>query len=67
MDISLNHSKKIRGVQLEDINDDEHIKRSFIHYSRPYDFMDATDRSELLKALFWFGFVQSSEFELYRL
>jgi hypothetical protein len=34
--------------------------RAVISYTRPYDFMDVSDRQEILEPLFWFGFVQSN-------
>lgn len=31
-----------------------------ISYTRPYDYMDFTERQALMEPLFWFGFVQSN-------
>ena len=36
-----------------------------IHYTRPYDFIDASQRSEILDSLFWFGYVQSAAYKLW--
>lgn len=34
--------------------------KAMISYTRPYDYMDATDRAEILESFFWFGYVQSN-------
>lgn len=34
--------------------------KATISYTRPYDYMDARDRTEILEAFFWFGQVQSN-------
>lgn len=34
--------------------------RATISYTRPYDYMDASDRNQLVDAFFWFGQVQSN-------
>ena len=44
-----------------DISDPQPV----IHYTRPYDFMDASQRSEILDSLFWFGYVQSAAYKLW--
>ena len=37
--------------------------RSKIVYTKPYDYMCATDRSAILETLFWFGYVQTSGYQ----
>ncbi|KAK3091208.1 hypothetical protein FSP39_017971 [Pinctada imbricata] len=37
--------------------------KSHILYTRPYDFMDVSDRNEMLEFLFWLGYVQSSAYK----
>ncbi|KAK3102169.1 hypothetical protein FSP39_009300 [Pinctada imbricata] len=63
LDIDNDHLRVINGDNEKDCC---HNYRSYIHYSRPFDFMNAEDRSEILEALFLFGYIQSSEYELYR-
>lgn len=36
--------------------------KATISYTRPFDFMDAYDRHEILELFFWFGFVQSNAY-----
>ena len=38
----------------------EDKRSSYIQYTRPYDYMDATDRAEILEFLFWLATIQSS-------
>ncbi|KAK3107704.1 hypothetical protein FSP39_020465, partial [Pinctada imbricata] len=37
--------------------------KSTILYTKPYDFMDAQDRKEILELLFWFGYLQSGSYK----
>nr|XP_022311582.1 uncharacterized protein LOC111116851 isoform X1 [Crassostrea virginica] len=37
--------------------------RASISYTRPFDFMDASDRRQLLECFFWFGYVQSNAYQ----
>ncbi|KAK3099034.1 hypothetical protein FSP39_025452 [Pinctada imbricata] len=34
-----------------------------ISYTRPYDYMDYSDRQALMEPMFWFGFVQSNAYK----
>lgn len=34
-----------------------------IHYSRPYDYLNVSDRKDLMKLFFFFGFLQSEFLE----
>lgn len=37
--------------------------KATIHYSRPYDYMVLSDREDLMKLFFMFGFMQSEFLE----
>ncbi|KAK3108609.1 hypothetical protein FSP39_011827 [Pinctada imbricata] len=59
LDMTSEHLKAIKGK--EEWNDSF---RCIIAYSRPYNFMNACDRREMLEMLFWLGYLQSPEFVL---
>ncbi|KAK3103137.1 hypothetical protein FSP39_016745, partial [Pinctada imbricata] len=49
------------AIQNEDFDKDEVDEmKGDISYSRPYNFLDATDRAEILEACFWLGYVQTN-------
>ncbi|CAC5394683.1 unnamed protein product [Mytilus coruscus] len=48
-------------IQLEEVKSrDRHINKPVIHYSRPYNYLMAADREELLRPLLTLGFIQYS-------
>lgn len=55
LQISQSHYHLIRGKGKVD-----KTSKATISYTRPYDYMDARDRTEILEAFFWFGQVQSN-------
>ena len=44
---------------------DRNLYESHITYTRPFDFMDAYDRKEVLEPLSWFGYIQSGAYDIY--
>lgn len=55
LQISQSHYHLIRGKGKVD-----KTSKATISYTRPYDYMDAKDRTEILEVFFWFGQVQSN-------
>lgn len=55
LQISQSHYHLIRGKGKVD-----KTSKATISYTRPYDYMDARDRTEILEVFFWFGQVQSN-------
>ncbi|KAK3105446.1 hypothetical protein FSP39_025401 [Pinctada imbricata] len=59
LDISKKHLERL--TKKTSILDSE----ASILYTRPYDFLNQIDRKDMLKLLFWFGYVQTGGYELY--
>ncbi|XP_062610362.1 uncharacterized protein LOC134272136 [Saccostrea cucullata] len=55
LQISQGHYQMIREKGTVD-----KTNKATISYTRPYDYMEANDRAEILEVLFWFGYIQSS-------
>ncbi|XP_062598319.1 uncharacterized protein LOC134259737 [Saccostrea cucullata] len=49
--------------QIEEKGKVNKTSKATISYTRPFDFMDTSDRQEILESFFWLGYVQSNAYQ----
>ncbi|XP_061180070.1 uncharacterized protein LOC133188597 [Saccostrea echinata] len=49
--------------QIEEKGEVNKTSNATISYTRPFDFMDTSDRQEILESFFWLGYVQSNAYQ----